>query len=362
METPSLSLLEQYEPQEIGMIAVEPQINEARLSPCGMLLAGAGYDARVRIFKVAGKESVERDAISGHNGWVQSVAFLPTGSLASNVVFSADSWGQLRATRLTADATEPMWHRLDAHDGWIRQIDVSPDGSVLASIATDRRMAIWNSKDGTLMKEIKDLPEDMQAVRFHPGGKILATGDAKGKVSLWDVSSGEKIRELDASELWLLHRLQDVGGVRVLRFNHDGSQIACGGVKPANGATVQGEPTLLIFDVGSGEKKFSLNFGEQKDCFLLDLHWSADQVLMAVTCGTPGTGKVVFRKPDEEKAFYESTKLPNCQSLSFHTPSRTLSVMTTNRDSNGNGRRLDKEGAYLGNNSPIHLFHLGKVT
>lgn len=360
MESAQPSLVEQYEPQEIGVIAVDPQINEARTSPCGTLIVGAGYDARIRIFKLAGKESIEREAIEGHHGWVQAVTFDPTGSPGSNVLYSADSWGQLRATRLLEDAFEPLWHRPDAHDGWIRQIDTSPDGSLLASVATDRRIGLWNSKDGTLVREIKDFPENIQAVRFHPQGNLLATGDAKGSLQLWDVATGEKIRVFDAGELWLLHRLQDVGGIRVIRFNGDGSQIACGGVKPANGGTVQGEPTLLIFDVATGEKKFSLNFGEQKDCFLLDLHWSEDDVLMAVTCGTPGTGRVVFRKAEQDAAFYETTKLPNCQSLSYHASSRTLSVVTTNRDSNGNGRRLDKNGAYLGNNSPIHLFHLGK--
>ncbi|MCC6509473.1 MAG: hypothetical protein IT423_10215 [Pirellulaceae bacterium] len=362
MESAKPSLLEQYEPQEIGVIVVNPQINEARTSPCGSLLAGAGYDARIRIFKVVEKESVEREAIGGHNGWVQAVAFHPTGTPGKHLLYSGDSWGQLRATRLTDDASEPLWHHMDAHDGWIRQIDTTPDGSLLASVATDRRLCLWNSQDGTLVKEIKDLPEDVLAIRFHPDGKLLATGDAKGKVQLWNVATGERIREFDAGELWLLHRLQDVGGVRVIRFNRDGSQIACGGVKPANGGTVQGEPTLFIFDVATGERKFSLNFGEQKDCLLLDLHWTDDDVLMAVTCGTPGTGKVVFRNAQEDKAFYETTKLPNCQSLSYHPASRTLSVVTTNRDSNGNGRRLDKNGEYLGNNSPIHRFRLGKTT
>ncbi len=349
-------LIDRYEPRETGVIVIEPQVVEARISPCGRMLAAAGYDARVRIWSLDGPTPVELNSISGHNGWVHSVVFHPT----QPIVFSADSWGQLRATRIEEGVPLTAWMHANAHDGWIRQIDLSPDARLLVSSAPDKRICLWSPESGALLAELRDHNEDVQSVRFSPDGKLLASGDAKGKVRLWDLASRRCTQELDATELWLLHRLQDVGGVRVLRFNHDSSMIACGGVKPANGGTVQGEPTLLVFDVATGQKKSSIQFGEQKDCQLHDVYWTEDNVLMGVTCGTPGTGKVVFQRLGDEKPFYETTKLPNCQSLSYHAGSKLMAVMTTNRNSNGNGRRLNKSGQYEGNNSPVHLFQLGK--
>ena len=80
---------------------------------------------------------------------------------------------------------------------------------------------------------------------------------------------------------------------------------------------------------------------------------------MAVTCGTPGTGQLVFVRPDEEKPFFVDTKVANPHSLCFREDSKLLCVATTNKGSNGNGRRLNADGEYEGNSTPIELFTLG---
>ena len=351
------SLLERYEPKETGQIVVEPQVTEARFSPCGRFMAATGFDARVRLWKIDGEKPQEMPAVTGHNGWVHAVVFHPT----EPVVYSSDSWGQVRASRFGDEAVQEIWSHEQAHDGWVRQIDIRSGGDLLASTAPDRKVCLWSTSDGSPIAKWTAHDDDVQSLRFSPDGKTLATGDAKGLVKLWDVASQKTLRQFDASPLWLLNRLQDVGGVRLIRFRPDGSQLAAGGVKPVNGGTVQGEPTLMIFDALSTEYVAKLSFGTNSDCFLHDVHWTGDDVLMCVTSGTPGTGKIVMRHIGDEKAFFETTKFPNCLSLSHFEPSRRLAVVTTNRNSNGNGRRLNKDGKYEGNNSPIFLFQLGKV-
>ena len=54
-------------------------------------------------------------------------------------------------------------------------------------------------------------------------------------------------------------------------------------------------------------------------------------------------------------AFYSTNKLSNCHAVSLRPGDRRFAVTTTNRGSNGNGRRLNKEGEYAGNTSPIHV-------
>ena len=78
--------------------------------------------------------------------------------------------------------------------------------------------------------------------------------------------------------------------------------------------------------------------------------------LIAVTSGNPGTGQLLFIDLDQAEPTYKNNTLANCHAVSVHPNGRTLAVTATSKGSNGNGRRLDKDGNYLGNSSPIYLF------
>ena len=127
---------------------------------------------------------------------------------------------------------------------------------------------------------------------------------------------------------------------------------------------LRGDPTksllgVLLFDVAARELKRTLSLGAPTQCLVHDIHLHDEGFVMAVTSGTPGQGQLVFQRPEDDEPFYLNTKMPNCHSLSLHPDGSQLAVVATNRGSNGNGRRLDKEGRYPGNSSPIHFFHLG---
>ena len=76
---------------------------------------------------------------------------------------------------------------------------------------------------------------------------------------------------------------------------------------------------------------------------------------MAALSGSPGTGKIVFQRLGDKQPFYSTTKYRNCHSLSLHPSGKRFAITSTNNGSNGNGRRL-KNGEYLGNYSPVHVF------
>ena len=79
---------------------------------------------------------------------------------------------------------------------------------------------------------------------------------------------------------------------------------------------------------------------------------------MAVTCGTPGTGQLLFVAPDADEPFFRDTKVANPHSLHFCSTRGLLCLTTTNKGSNGNGRRLDANGEYASNSTPIEFFRL----
>jgi WD40 repeat protein len=196
------------------------------------------------------------------------------------------------------------------------------------------------------------------SVAFHPSGAALASGDFHGAVRHWDLAAGTAAKTFDAAALYAEHRLQECGGARVLAFSADGALLAVAGTRPSGGGTVLGPPTVLVYDWSSGELRHTLALGADNDVYVCDLRFHPDGFLMAVTSGQPGGGKLVFRRVEDDTAFFETTAMLNCHSLSLHPAGRRLVVAATSGGSNGNGRVLDANGEYLDNHSPLHVLDL----
>lgn len=349
------ALAERYKLVEKKAIVADPQVLTLRFSPDGKFLVAAGYDGRFRRWDATKEELPELGRISGHHGWAQAMAF----SLDSATIFTGDSWGQLRASPLADADPQPRWHVEQAHDGWLRDVAISADGSKLATCGADRVLRLWNPTDGAKLAEIRGEHDDLYVVRFTPDNQHVLAGDRRGFVWQWEVATQKLVRKLDATVLYKLDRIQDVGGVRTLAFDKDGSQLAVGGMKPKNGATIQGVPCLLLFDFARGEVLHTLDLGGQNDCDLMDVHLHAEGFFIAVTNGGPGQGKIILQRPADKEPFLVHTKIANVQSLTVSPDGQRFAVSGTNNGSNGNGRRLDKDGKYPSNQSPIHIFAFG---
>jgi WD40 repeat protein len=349
----SQALLKKYEPaKDAQIITADPQVRSARFSPCGKVLVAGGFEGRVRRWNVSSDEPQELPALEGHHAWIDGVAYRADGEL----LFTADSWGQLSCWNgYSTDQPTVKWKNETAHNGWIRDLAVSPDGQRLASCGSDQFVRIWSADDGAKQGEIA-AGRDVLRLLWIGDGSLL-TGDDRGIVKHWNID-GSLIRQFDASPLYTLSRLQDVGGVHSLAIDRAGKLVAAGGTIPKNGGTVTGPPTIFVFDVATGEQKHKLTLGADSDCYVADIHFHDDGFLSVVTYGTPGAGQLVYVVPGEDKPLYVK-KMPNLHSLSWHPNGTRLAVVATNPGSNGNGRPLDKEGNYIGNKSPIHLFDVG---
>jgi len=345
IETPEL--LKKYQPKQFKVIDADPQVSAARFSPCGKLLVAGGYDARVRRWNFETEDFQELPALEGHHGWVEGIAF------QGERLFTADSWGKLVCWKeVTGEKPEIVWQHEQAHDGWVRGLSISADGKLVASCATDHKVKIWSADDGKLQHEMT-IAEDPRVVRFHPGGTLLV-GDAKGIVH-WLKLDGSLIKKFDGGVLFTLSRLQDCGGVQCLALDKEARLLAVGGCAPKNGGTVVGIPTLLIFDVATGEQKAKFDLGAPNDAFVGDLHFHEEGFLSLITYGTPGQGQLLYVRPEEKAPFHTEKKLANPHSISWHPDGKRFAIAATNAGSNGNGRPV-KDGKYVSNKSPIHLF------
>jgi sugar lactone lactonase YvrE len=186
-------------------------------------------------------------------------------------------------------------------------------------------------------------------VRFAPDGTLLINDDRHHPAAQLD---GTLVRKFDASSLYVFR------GCRMsAAYCRDGQEtVAASGTAQRRG-TVVGPPTLLVFDLATGEQKHLVKLGSDNDCYVADIAFHDEGFVSLITFGTPGQGQLIYLKPGDDKPFF-TKKLTNPHSLAWHPDGKRLAIAVTNNGSNGNGRPLDKEGKYKGNSSPIRLFAL----
>lgn len=342
------------QPRQVRTITTEMQLGRVRFSPCGDFLAAGGYDATVRRWRLVEGNLEPMPILTGHNGWVQTLAFHPDAR--ARRLFTADSWGEIRAWAYAERQPQAAFTIAAAHDGWVRDLAVSHDGRLLASCGRDRKVCLWSTEDGRKVREFTGHPDDVFGVAFHRDGASLVSGDLRGNVYEWDVETGHRGREFNCRSLYALSRLQDLGGVRRLAFDAAGRTLVCAGGRPG-GTGALTVPTALLFDWNTGALQHTISIGTTNDGYLFDLAFHPAGYVMGVTSGTPGSGKFFFIRPGEQTPFFLSTAMPNCHSLAVHPDGRRLLVSATNAGSNGNGRPL-RNGEYVGNTSPLHLWEL----
>lgn len=343
-----------FKPKELKKIETDGQVCQIRFSPCGQFLFGGGYDSSIRRWDMTTDEPQLLDPLIGHRGWVQSIAFGSEGER----LYSVDSWGTIKAWPYRDENASPVWKVDDAHDGWIRDLAMSRDGELIATTGRDGYVRVWSAGDGSLKRELPKHDHDVCRVAIHPDGNSVVSGDLMGTIRHWNINTGKLIRESQFEKMHYYNRIQDVPGIYVLDFDNAGDTLWCAGGEPSSNTNHQGIPVFHQINWTTFETKKTQIFGIAKDGHIFDLAWHSEGYFAAVTSGNPGAGQFLLVRPDEEKAFFTYTKMSNCHTLALHPDGRTVVVAATNRNSQGNGAVRDKDGRYVGNSSPLHVFDL----
>ena len=250
----------------LKVFEVDTQIFRLRFTPCGTVLCGAAMDSRVKRWRLidppaasstdqekpkakkgdSGHLLEEMSAWEGFTGWVQAFAMHPTEGLAT----AGDSFGSLRCADVRTEKPADRWSVAAAHDGWIRALAHSHDGSHLFSGGRDGVLRRWDSNNGKPLGECR-LEQDLYAIAVSPDGTRIAVADALSKVHLIDAATFTRSSTFPVDEMFILSRMQEVGGIRALHFNKDGTRILAMGCKPASGGFVEASPRIIPISVAS---------------------------------------------------------------------------------------------------------------
>ncbi len=143
-------------------------------------------------------------------------------------------WGPVEASESMEDIEQQVWDAFreqtlvtapsyvvqQAHQDPITNLTYSPDGATVATGSQDGTVALWDARDGSLIRTLIGHSDGVNSIAFSPDGQRLISGSDDRTAILWDVSQGTVIRVLDP--------IVDSRVVKV-DFSPDGSLVALGG-------------------------------------------------------------------------------------------------------------------------------------
>ena len=70
---------------------------------------------------------------------------------------------------------------------------LSPDGTLAATAGYDRRIKLWNTRTGKLLRTLEGHNGPVHGIAFSPDGTVLASAGGDSAVKLWQVASGQRL-------------------------------------------------------------------------------------------------------------------------------------------------------------------------
>lgn len=198
-----------------GMQAVQAE-NRSVLSPL--------WEGITRITE----EITISQVLEGHSGKVWSAAFSPDGKYVATV--SDDKKIRIWDSYSGQLVKSP----LEVHAAWVRSVDFSPDGQYLAAASGDQTVSIWNTATWQNVLTLRGHLSSVWSVGFSPDSQRIVTASEDKTIKIWDVQTGHTLSTLQGH----------TNRVNFAMFSPDGKRIA----------SASDDRTVRIWDASNGQQ------------------------------------------------------------------------------------------------------------
>jgi WD40 repeat protein/tetratricopeptide (TPR) repeat protein len=172
----------------------EGWVTSVAVTPDGQYVVSGSRDNTVRLWELATGKEVRR--FTGHEWGVRSVAVTPDGQYVVS-----GSWDN--TVRLWDRATGQELRRFTGHDDSAWSVAVTPDGQYVVSGSSDKTVRVWDVATGKEVRRFTGHEGLVLSVAVTPDGKYVVSGSGNETVRVWDLATGKEVRRFTGHERWV---------------------------------------------------------------------------------------------------------------------------------------------------------------
>jgi WD40 repeat protein len=187
-------------------------------SPDGATIASGSFDKAIRLWDPRTGDLTA--VLRGHQGWIFGLAFSPDSRW---LLAGAGGYPNVPDTRPEVklwdyrQRREVRSYAVRGHQA--NSVAFSPDGRTIAAAGLSLGARLWDVETGQKLRDLEGIDQmSLMSVAFSPDGRTLASCGEDGLVALWDVATGKSLRVLYGH----------TGRVDGLAFSPDGRRLATG--------------------------------------------------------------------------------------------------------------------------------------
>jgi WD40 repeat protein len=277
----------------------------------GRWLASGSWGGQVRLWGVnAGRESLAFSETLETQQTVSALAFRPDDSQLATASYNrrVDVWNTSTGALV----------RSIPYSGLVFGVAFSPDGRLIASGGEDKIVRIWDANTGREVLGLRGHKNHCGSVAFSRDGQRLASASTDGTIRIWDATP---LHSRERQESYTFpHQGNEVWSLAV---SPDGKQVVSGG---------QGGPPK-VWNARTGEVNLQFD-GHRRIAFCVAWHPDGDRIASAGADGELFTVKVwdvhsghtFFELPPEPEEYFAVAFSPDRQHLITGQADGTLKV------------------------------------
>lgn len=150
--------------------------------------------------------------LKGHNKKISSVIYHPN----RETIITASPDSQIRVWAISSAATVNL---IRAHEGPVTAVSLHATGDYLLSTSTDETWVFSDVSTGQVLVKAGDTsstPHALTTAKFHPDGRIFATGTSDSIIKIWDLKEKQNVANFPGHS----------GHISAIAFSENGYYLA----------------------------------------------------------------------------------------------------------------------------------------